>query len=366
MTAEQNPEKKTIVLAAGGTGGHIFPAESLAAEVLGHGHTAVLVTDVRYKKRADTPEAMQVKTISAASPGSGVVGKCKALPGIALGFLQARKLLKLLRPSVVVGFGGYPSFPTMLAAKTLGLPMVIHEQNAVLGRVNRVIAPWTQVVATSFHSIAAIREEDRRKIVFTGNPVRQAIRAVSDLPYPVLNTGEHLQILVTGGSQGAAIFSDLVPEAIISLPDELRGRIRIDQQCRAEDIERVRQAYKEAGVNANLATFFEDMPTRLAAAHLVIARAGASTVAELCVAGRPAILIPYMYAMDDHQTANARALAEKGAAFVLHQKEVVADDIARKIKDCLLNADMLEKMAASILSEGVPDATQRLAQAVLR
>ncbi|MCE3233377.1 MAG: murG [Rickettsiaceae bacterium] len=358
--------KQTIALAAGGTGGHIFPAESLAAELLKQDHRVILVTDKRYQKHHSTPENLEVMTISSGSSAGGVVRKILALVHIFIGTMQARKILKQLKPEAVVGFGGYPSLPTMIAAVFMKLRTIIHEQNSVLGRVNKILASRVDVIATSFEEVLGIQDTDRHKIVLTGNPVRPAICALRDFPYPGLNKDEHLHILVTGGSQGATVFSEVVPQAIVSLPENVRKRIRIDQQCRKADIDNVRKIYAGAGINVDLATFFEDMPARLAAAHLIIARAGASTIAELTVAGKPSILVPYMHAMDDHQTANARAIEKRNGTILIGQKVVTPEILAAQIVKFIENPESLKKMAINAFDLGRVDAVERLAGVVAR
>lgn len=358
----KNDRKLTIVLAAGGTGGHIFPAQALGEELVARGHKAILVTDERreqYKFAEDNN--IDVHVVGIKSPARG---KLKAILSILTSTTQAVKLLKRIKPNVVVGFGGYPSLPTVLAAYLLKIRIVIHEQNSVMGRVNRRLASVADRVATSFEKVSHVEEKDRKKIVLTGNPVRPNIRALRDIPYSALEKDEHLHILVTGGSQGASVFSEVVPAAIVSLPDEIKSRIRIDQQCRKEDIENVRKLYSDAGVNADLATFFNDIPARLASAHLLICRSGASTVAEMTVAGRPAVFVPYIHATDDHQTSNANALVEKNAAFLMSQKIIRADLISEYIKDFLQRPDVLSTIAINAFELGIPDADKRLADVV--
>jgi len=354
-----------VVLAAGGTGGHIFPAESLAEELSKRSHKAILITDARREQYnfADKNN-VDVHVIYAKSTVGGLAGKLKAVAGIFIGTVQSLKLLKQIKPDVVVGFGGYPSLPTMLAAFMLNIKTVIHEQNALAGRVNRHLAKRADKVATSFEKVSRISQNNMKKIVLTGNPVRPYIKAVRELSYPELKEGEHLHILVTGGSQGAAIFSEVIPAALISLPDEVKKRIRIDQQCRKEDMDKVSKIYEDAGINADLATFFTDISTRLANAHLVICRAGASTIAEITVAGRAAILVPYLYATDDHQSFNARALADKGAAFLVPQGLFKASLVAEYIKDFLRNPDALVKTAVNAFELGIVDADKRLADLI--
>ncbi len=265
---------------------------------------------------------------------------------------------------MVVGFGGYPSLPTMLAAFILNIRTVIHEQNAVLGRVNRRLATMADKIAISFEKISHIANKDIKKTILTGNPVRNDIKAVRELSYPELSLEEHIQILITGGSQGAAIFSEIIPAAMAMLPDNIKKRIRIDQQCRAEDLEKVSSFYQSTGINADLATFFSDISTRLAGAHLLICRAGASTIAEITTAGRAAILIPYLHATDDHQTCNAKIIADKGAAFFISQEHFRADLIAKYITDFLNKPEVLVKTALNAFELGIPDADKRLADVV--
>lgn len=356
-------KKITVVLAAGGTGGHIFPAESLAEELTLRGHKAILITDSRQEKFA-SKNNIGVHIIYAKSPVGGIAGKIKAIASIFIGTAQSLILLIKIKPNVVVGFGGYPSLPTMLAAFILNIRTVIHEQNSVLGRVNRRLATIANKIATSFEKVSHIANKDMGKIVLTGNPVRPHIKPVRELPYPELKKNDHLHILVTGGSQGASIFSEVIPEAIISLPDAIKKHIRIDQQCRKEDIDRVRKLYEDADINAELGTFFSDMPVRLANAHLVICRAGASTIAEITVAGRAAILVPYLHATDDHQTSNARAIADKGAAFIIPQGILKPDLIVEHIQDFLQNPEVLTKTAVNAFELGIIDADKRLADVV--
>jgi UDP-N-acetylglucosamine--N-acetylmuramyl-(pentapeptide) pyrophosphoryl-undecaprenol N-acetylglucosamine transferase len=357
--------KLKIVLASGGTGGHIFPAEALAEELYKRGHKAILITDARREKYSfSNKNKVDVHVIYTKSASGGILKKCKAIIGIFIGTWQSLKLLKKIKPDVVVGFGGYPSLPTMLAAFILNIKTVIHEQNAIAGRVNRHLATFADRVATSFESVGRISQRDVKKIILTGNPVRPYIKAVRELAYPELQNREHLHILVTGGSQGAKIFSEVIPAAIISLPDDVKKRIRIDQQCRAEDIKTVSKIYEEAGINADLATFFTDISTRLANAHLVICRSGASTIAEITVAGRAAILVPYLHATDDHQTANAHAIADKGAAFLVTQGLFRADLVAEYIKDFLKNPETLVNTALNAFELGIIDADKKLADIV--
>jgi UDP-N-acetylglucosamine--N-acetylmuramyl-(pentapeptide) pyrophosphoryl-undecaprenol N-acetylglucosamine transferase len=281
---------------------------------------------------------------------------------LGLGFFQARGLLARLKPAVAVGFGGYASVPTMLAASLSGVPTVLHEQNAVLGRANRLLAKRATRIATSFASVAFISGGDRA--VLTGNPVRPGIAVLADQPYAAPPSGSAIQILVVGGSQGARVFSRLIPEAVALLPAELQRRLRIAQQARAEDLETARANYAPLAAAVELAPFFGDMPERLRAAHLVICRSGASTVAELTAAGRPAILIPYPFATDDHQTANARALDTAGAAWLMPEAQTTPAMLADRLASLAADTERLGRAADVARALGRRDAAARLADLV--
>jgi UDP-N-acetylglucosamine--N-acetylmuramyl-(pentapeptide) pyrophosphoryl-undecaprenol N-acetylglucosamine transferase len=353
-----------IVLAAGGTGGHVFPARALAETLIARGWRIALVTDSRGTAFGDSVAGVETHRIRAASFSGGILTKLKGLIQLGVGLLQARRLLRRLSPAAAVGFGGYPSVPTMWAATGIRIPTLIHEQNAVLGRANRLLAPRVSRIATSFEEVQGIRAKDRGKVDLTGNPVRRSIAAIGSLPYPKRNTAEEpLNILVFGGSQGATILSDVVPAAVAALPDNLRQRLRIVQQCRAEDLERVRDTYRDAATDAELAPFFEDMPAYLAAAHLVIARAGASTIAEVTSAGRPAVLVPYRHAMDDHQTVNARAIEAAGAGWTYSEDAFTPSALMAKLEACLSTPVLLEEAAAKALTAARTEAAGALADA---
>lgn len=360
------PNDAPILLAAGGTGGHIFPAEALAEALSARGHRVILVTDRRFAKVSHGALAgVEIRTIRAATLGAGLARKALGVGGIALGIAQAALLIRRLKPRAVVGFGGYPSFPTVYAASRLGVPTVIHEQNAVLGRANRLLAPRVQRIATSFLTTLMVEKRDEGKLFFTGNPVRGGVRAVHDVPYPALEPGGALRVLVTGGSQGASIFSQILPAALASMPAGLRARIRLDQQCREADLEVTREAYAQLGVNADLSPFFTDIPARLAASHLVIARSGASTVAELAVAGRPAILVPYPHAMDNHQYFNANAFEDAGGGWVMPQDGFTASALAARLETYLSIPSTLARAAGNARAAGRTDASARLADLTL-
>ena len=351
-----------VVLAAGGTGGHLFPAQALAAALVARGRALALVTDRRSLEFGEALGGGAVYTVRAgAVAGRGLVGRLRGLADIALGILQARRLLRRLGPTGVVGFGAYASVPALLAAAQLGLPTVIHEQNAVLGRANRLLAPRARAIATAFAETARLRPADAARAEHTGNPVRADVAALAGTPYPTPQAGGTLSILVTGGSQGAAVMTQVVPGALSSLPGPPRRRLRVVQQCRPEDLDAARAAYRTAGIEAELATFFDDLPVRLADAQLVIARAGASTVAELTAAGRPAILVPLPSATDDHQSANARAIERAGGGWVMPQPAFTPDALAARIADVLEHPKQLARAAARARAAGTPLAADRLA-----
>ncbi len=353
-----------IVLATGGTGGHVFPAQALARVLQERGHRLVLVTDVRggsYGGLLDNLETYRIR--AAGISGRGLIARISAVLQLGLGLLQARRLLRRLRPRCVVGFGGYPSVPTMVAAAQLGFRTVIHEQNAVLGRANRVLAPRADRIATAFDTTAMLRDADRARAVRTGNPVRSEVIA-SARPYVAPAADGPIEILVVGGSQGAAIFGEIVPPALIGLPESPRRRLRIAQQCRKDTLDGVRAAYAGAGLEVELAPFFADIPARLARAHLVICRSGASTVAELTAAGRPAIMIPYPHAIDDHQRENAARLCDAGGGWMMPQDSLTAAGLAALVRSLLDTPDRLASAAACAARTGTPDAAARLADIV--
>jgi UDP-N-acetylglucosamine--N-acetylmuramyl-(pentapeptide) pyrophosphoryl-undecaprenol N-acetylglucosamine transferase len=356
--------RATILLAAGGTGGHLFPAEALARALLERGHRPVLVTDRRGGAFAGLPE-VEVERIRSATVMPGVAGKARTAVELAVGALQAAALIRRLRPAAAVGFGGYPSLPTVYAAGRAGVPVVLHEQNAVLGRANRLLAGRARRICTSFDAVAGLSAADAAKAVRTGNPVRPAIAALRARAYAAPAEDGPFRLLVTGGSQGAAVFSEVVPAAVARLPEGLRRRLVVAQQARAETLDAARAAYDGLGVSAELSPFFSDMDARLAAAHLVVCRGGASTVAELAVAGRPAVLVPYPHAIADEQTANAEAFAAAGGGWAVPQPAFTADALAARIETLAAAPARLAEAAARAHAFGLPDAAERLADEAL-
>jgi UDP-N-acetylglucosamine--N-acetylmuramyl-(pentapeptide) pyrophosphoryl-undecaprenol N-acetylglucosamine transferase len=354
--------RTTIVLAAGGTGGHVFPAEALAAVLLQRGWRLAFVTDRRGGGWSGALGKIETHHLSVLAPVGGFGRKIASGMSMIAGVFAARRLLRRLHPAAVVGFGGYPALAPTLAAAQLGIPVVIHEQNAVLGRANRAVSRRADAIATSFPTVRFLPSGPLVRL--TGNPVRPAVLTLRDSAYRLPEPGSRLAILVTGGSQGAAIFASVVPDAIGRLTAELRARIQIVQQARPENVDAVRAAYAGLGVDATVAAFFTDLPERLRHAQLVICRAGASTVAELAVMGRPAILVPFPFAMDDHQNANAAALADAGGGWHVPNSAFTADDLAQRLTLALHDGEPLAKAAAAAHKFGRPDATERLADLV--
>jgi UDP-N-acetylglucosamine--N-acetylmuramyl-(pentapeptide) pyrophosphoryl-undecaprenol N-acetylglucosamine transferase len=355
-----------VVLAAGGSGGHVFPAEALAAELAARGCRLALVTDRRGDAFSGPTEAVETYRIRARGvAGKGVLARLRSVPELAFGTLQARRLLRRLAPDVAVGFGGYASVPTMLAAAFAGVPTVIHEQNALLGRANRFLAPKVARIATSFAQVRGLPAEVATRVSHTGMPVRPAITAMRDAPYPRFAADAAISLLVLGGSQGAHVFSQIVPAALGRLGEALRRRLRITQQCRPEDMEATRRAYAGLGLEAELAPFFDDLPGRLAAAHLLIGRAGASTITEITAVGRPAVLVPYPFAVDDHQSANAHAIDEAGAGWLMPETAFTPEALLARLEELFGLPATLEKAAARARAAGRPDAAARLADVVV-
>jgi UDP-N-acetylglucosamine--N-acetylmuramyl-(pentapeptide) pyrophosphoryl-undecaprenol N-acetylglucosamine transferase len=365
-----NRKAASIMLAAGGTGGHIFPAQSLAEMLVARGCTVTLITDKRYsgykQDEGNVFHSARVEIINSASMSGTAVQKIRAVFSNLSGYLAAKKIIAEVQPSVVVGFGGYPSFPTMLAASRAGIPTVVHEQNALLGKTNRVLAPKIDIIATSFTNTGLVDDAHKSKLRYVGNPVRHAIQTLRDVPYPSIDEGLPIRILVTGGSQGAQIFGEVIPKAIAMLPEYLKQRLTVDQQVRAEQLNDISQIYNQNNINAGLATFFANMRERIEAAHLVIARAGASTIAELTCAGRPAILVPLPSAADGHQQINAEAMEYASGAWIIPQHQFTAENIAAKLKSLLENHHQLITAAAAARKIGAPEAASNLADVVLK
>jgi UDP-N-acetylglucosamine--N-acetylmuramyl-(pentapeptide) pyrophosphoryl-undecaprenol N-acetylglucosamine transferase len=355
-----------FVLAAGGTGGHMIPAHALAEELLSRGHHVALITDERGARIPGLFDRVPVHVLPAGRLSGGPVGWLRAGRAILTGRAMAARLYETVDPSTVVGFGGYPALPALLAARKLRVPTVIHEQNAVLGRVNRLMARQVDAIATAYERIDRLPGRAAGKVELVGNPVRDEVLRLRAMPFPALSQDGIFRLLVTGGSQGASVLSEVVPDGLGLLPEHFRRRLQVTQQCRAEDIEQVRKRYAELEIPADLATYMEDLPERLAWSHLVIARAGASTIAELTAAGRPAILVPLPSATDDHQTANAREMARSGGARVISQRAFTPIELAKQMQKLGLDPEALANAAARAAAVGHPRATQALADLVER
>lgn len=366
MSGVSNILAGPVMIAAGGTGGHLFPGQALAQELKRRGHSIVLITDERVQHFDRLfPGADIFSVPSATFSGPGLAGVISAAAKILNGTSQSLAIMGRTKPSVVVGFGGYPTLPPMLAAILRRIPTIVHEQNAVLGRVNKAVAPFVHAIASTFPAPKYLKSGALSKLHVTGNPVRDAVLDQADVPYEPIGSGP-IRLLVFGGSQGARVMSDIVPDALALLPAELRSRLRVTQQCREEDLDRVGKAYANAGISADLSAFFDDMPKVIARSHLVIGRAGASTVSELAVIGRPSILVPLPHSLDQDQKANAEILSKAGASKMIEQDVFTPDLLAETLSSLFADAAKLSDMAAAAKAEGKPRAVQSLADLVER
>lgn len=356
--------RRHFVLAAGGTGGHMVPAAALAAELRQRGHLVALVSDARGVRFPGLFDDVETHIVPAGRLAGGPLGWARAGAAMLAGRRMAINLFKVQRPDAVIGFGGYPALPALLGAFAMGIPTAVHEQNAVLGRVNRLVAARVSAIATSYPDVERLAPRHRAKAHLVGNPVREAVRGLRERPYPLLEEDGIFRVLVTGGSQGASVLSEVVPDGLALLPINFRRRLQVTHQAREDDIEAVRAKYAAHAIPADLATYLPDMPEQLAWAHLVIARAGASTLAELTCAGRPAILVPLPGATDDHQTANAREVTQVGGARTIQQPNFTAVELARQMQKLGLDTVALENAAGRARTCGRPNATRDLADLV--
>jgi len=356
-------QDKLVVLAAGGTGGHLFPAEALSHALRARGIRVVLMTDPRGAGFAGEFPADAVIPVPSATPsGRSFSGKLRGALDIARGVLAARRAVREIRPALLVGFGGYPTVPPVLGAALGGARTLIHEQNAVAGRANRLLSRWVDAIGTGFSEVGGLSPAAREKCRHVGNPVRPAVLAAAS---PYAGPGEGIfNLLVFGGSQGARIMADIVPPAIQLLAPEERSRLFITQQARTEDFDRVNGIFGEFGIKSEIAPFFKDLPARMAQSHLVIGRSGASTVAELTVIGRPSILVPLPGALDQDQAANAAFLEKAGGAIRILQPDFTPRRLATELSRLLEQPEHLTAMAGSAKSAGIPDAADRLARLV--
>jgi len=353
---------RTILLAAGGTGGHLFPAAALAQELARRGFAVELATDERAEQYgSDFPARAVYRVPSATFTSRSPLAVTKTLGRLGSGFMRARRLLEMVQPLVVVGFGGYPTLPPIMAARSLGIPTMIHEQNAVMGRANRLLSRVADAVALSFSPTKRLPRSAEKQSRLTGNPVRDVVASYRNVPYTPPEAAGRLLLLIFGGSQGAHFFSELLPAALEMMPSPFRWRLTVVQQVRPEDLVAVREAYKEANIAAHLAPFFRDLPERIANAHLVISRAGASTVAELTAIGRPGLLVPLPHALDNDQLENATRLEEGGGGWCMHQPDLTPERLSEELARLLGNPDLLAEAAAKSKAMASTDAVKKLA-----
>ncbi len=357
-------DNKTVLLCAGGTGGHLFPAQALAGELLRRGYVVDLATDERADKYGAEFPARNVHLIASGTmKGRSPLALAKAMLKLGYGVGQSWRIIGRMKPSAVVGFGGYPTIPPMFGALLRSVPTILHESNAVMGRANRMLAGRASAIATNF-PLTNATEAIRSKLVATGNPVRGAVLEAANTPYVPPAADEPFDLLVFGGSQGATVFSEVLPAALALVPAEARARLRVTQQCRPTDLDDVRAAYEKMGVQAELAPFFKDMPARIAKSHLVVCRSGASTVSELSAIGRPSLLVPLPGALDNDQGMNAKVLEELGGAWPVEQKDFTADYLAGFLANVMGTPQTLAQAAEAARRVGKPDAVERLADLV--
>ncbi|MGU3536590.1 undecaprenyldiphospho-muramoylpentapeptide beta-N-acetylglucosaminyltransferase [Methylobacterium sp. A54F] len=356
----------TILLCAGGTGGHLFPAESLAHALRARGIRVVLATDARVDSIAAEFPAAEIVTIPSATPsGRSALRRASAVVTLGRGFGVAASAIRRIDPAAVVGFGGYPTVPPVLAAQMLRVPTVLHEQNAVMGRANAFLARGARTIATGFRDVRGVPPRATAPRIHTGNPLRPAVIEAARTPYPALGSEGPIRMLVFGGSQGARVMGEVVPRAIAQLPDDLRARLHLVQQARPEDLTAVQNEYLSLGLaGIEAAPFFKDLPGKMAAAHLVVGRSGASTVSELAAIGRPSVLVPLPGALDQDQAANAATLAAIGAALAIPQTAFTPDRLAAELLDLFENPAKLTAAAGAAKSAGIHDAAERLATVV--
>ncbi len=353
----------TILLSAGGTGGHVFPARALAEELILRGYKIELATDIRGVKYFEGLDANIPRHIIASGTyTSGILGKVFGGIELLKGFVQSIQLIRHIQPIAIVGFGGYPSAPPLFAGQLLGIKTIIHESNAILGLANKLLAPFASKIALSYPETVGVSDKLTLKSICTGNPVRQAIADLSIVPYP--STNDKITIMVVGGSQGAKVFSDIVPVALASLPEDLQSRLHIIQQSRPDAIEAVRQIYANSKLGFEIKSFFDDMPVRVKNTHLFISRSGASTVAEMTAAGRPAIYVPFPWNRDHQQVFNAEQVAKAGGGWVILEKDLTVEGLKSVLENLLKFPDRLQTAAGSARNLGLIDATQRLADIV--
>lgn len=353
-----------VLLSSGGTGGHVFPAIALAHDLTSRGYEVHFATDARGAKYIDGH--FDYTVLAAGTLSAGLKGKILGVLSMAKGYIAARSLISSYSPKIVVGFGGYPCVPAVLAANHKKIPTVLHEQNAVMGKANLYLAPKAERIALSLPGGYGLDLEDKVRSVVTGNPVRQEISALFTKPYPAIDESSVLNILVFGGSQGASVLSDVVPKAIGNLSETYQQRVSVMQQCRtAEEVDSTRKAYERLNVPCECSQFFDDIPEKLSTSHLVISRSGASTVAEVTTAGRPSIFVPYPHHADQQQLKNAEAVADLGGAWVMPETGFTAEALQSQIEMFLQTPSLLFKAAESVRGSAYPDAARKLGNLVV-
>lgn len=360
---------KFVLLSAGGTGGHMSPASAMATALIEKGIRVELVTDDRGQKYTKMFHDIKVHVVKSGTAHAGVLGKIKGAINLARGIRHGFALVKELKPDAVIGFGGYPSVPAVLAAQILGVPTGLHEQNAILGKANVFLAPKSKFIALSLPLtiLAYVKQRINDKAVVTGNPVRPEIIALKDAAYPSLDDGKKVNIFVMGGSLGATVFSQVVPRALSLLSPERKARIAIVQQCREADLQEAKDLYDESGIDdVTLAPFIDDVARYLAKAHLFIGRSGASTVAEISIAGRPAIYVPYPHHKDQQQKMNAQNVADKGGAWIIEEDQFTPAALHKSIEGFFNDPETLIGAAEHAKECGLPDAAIELAALALK
>ncbi|PCI01223.1 MAG: undecaprenyldiphospho-muramoylpentapeptide beta-N-acetylglucosaminyltransferase [Alphaproteobacteria bacterium] len=359
------PHKDTVMICAGGTGGHMFPALALAHDVIARGCAVVFVTDDRGRKFIPDDIDALIEVIAAGTLPSGLVGKLKGAMNLALGYLKSRRIVSKYAPKIAIGFGGYPSLPPMMVAQHKQILTVIHEANAVLGKANAYLAPKADRIALSLPDFSSLEEADAVRAVVTGNPVRSGIAALYAEPYMVPDVDAPFHIAVMGGSLGAKVMADIVPDALASLAPDLKSRLSVVQQCHIEDTAQVDEIYKGAGIAADIRPFIDDMPEVLKASHLIIARSGASTVAEVSIAGVPAVYVPYPHHADMQQKVNAEIVSTKGGAWVMLENHFTPSALAGRVESLMRSPETLFKAAEGARSCAKPEAGRKLGNLVV-
>lgn len=361
MTNSQAP---LVLLCAGGTGGHMFPARALAEELLARGFRVALACDTRGLKYFDGMGQVEIHVLSSGTYKPGLMGKIGFVLPLLKGYAQAFMLVRKLKPAIAVGFGGYPSAPPLWACQHSHVRTILHEQNAILGLANILLIGRARALALSWEKTQGIKPKYLKKIQVTGNPVRAEIAELSAQPYPIV--GSKVNVMIVGGSQGAAVFSDVVPKALAALPEAIRHGLKIVQQARPDKLEEVKAFYAAQGMDADVQTFFSDMPERLKAAHFLITRSGASTVAELTTSGRPALYVPYPWNRDQQQVFNATAVVSVGGGWMIQEKNLSVEDLTQALIPVLSNPDTLKRAGEAAKTIGQPQAAKLMADLVLQ